>query len=154
MPAHSSALNRSKIGFRSEAGATLLDVRAAMTYLRHSLTEACFDPLDIASSEIVIAEILNNVIKHAQENQDDGWFDLQCEIAPEALHVTCKDNGAAMPGGVPPLGVLPEIGCSVVDLPEGGWGWSLVRTLTTSLNYVRIEPINLVSFTIPKTSDD
>lgn len=138
-----------RIHYRSPSGATLFDVRDGLRYIKQKLQHARLAPIDISCAEIVIAEVLNNVVKHAQESMSDGWFDIQCAKTTDGLHVICKDNGSAMPGGTPPGETMPPVGPKKSDLPEGGWGWSLVRTLTQDLAYVRVEGTNLVSFKLP-----
>ncbi|MFY0595368.1 MAG: ATP-binding protein [Cognatishimia sp.] len=140
-----------RIHFRSAVGATLYDVRDALQYIKYRLVEAQLAAINVSSAEIVIAEVLNNVVKHAQADMSDGWFDIQCVETSTALHVMCKDNGCAMPGNTPPAGIMPPVGPRVSDLPEGGWGWSLVRSLTQNLRYLRVEETNMVSFKIPYT---
>ncbi len=59
-----------------------------------------------------------------------------------------------MPGGQPPAGHLPRVaapppGGGVGDLPEGGFGWSLIRTLTTDLSYSRQAGRNELHVVIP-----
>ena len=56
-----------------------------------------------------------------------------------------------MPGGRPPAGRLPDgADCALVDLPEGGFGWHLIRTLTRDLAYVRSGGCNRLSFLLPR----
>lgn len=138
--------------YRSNVGATLFDVRDAMKTLKAALLEAEIAQLDISCVEIVVAEILNNIVKHAQRDMEEGWFEIQCSFVASGLHFTCRDNGAPMPGGTPPGGPLPNVDQPKDDLPEGGWGWSLVRTLSTNLSYVRVQNINLVSFNLVSSS--
>lgn len=120
-----------------------------MIHLRAVLVDAEVSQLDISRIEIVVTEILNNIVKHAQRELDQGWFEVQCSFRKEGFHFACRDNGAPMPNGTPPGGVMPEFNPSKNDLPEGGWGWSLVRALSANLSYVRNDDINLVSFRIP-----
>lgn len=145
----SLSLAAGKFVYRSQTGADLMDVRAAMVTLKSALIRSDLTALDISCAEIVVAEILNNVVKHAQSGQKHGWFEVQCSPDPKGLHFVCRDNGSPMPGGSPPDRPLPSVKRSPSDLPEGGWGWSLVRTLTTNLSYMRIEGVNVISFQLP-----
>ena len=54
-----------------------------------------------------------------------------------------------MPGLTLPEGTLAEIGSEVEDLPEGGFGWFLIRTLTNDLSYLRLQEQNILSFVVP-----
>ena len=51
-----------------------------------------------------------------------------------------------MPDGGPPKGHPAELGVDMQDLPEGGFGWFLIRTLTTDLRYRREAGRNRLSF--------
>ncbi len=145
-------LNTPRVRFHSSKGATLLDVRRAMQCLRNRLIAAKVSQIEISSAEIVLAEVLNNIVKHAHQGVENGWFDIHCYLPVSGgLFFTCRDNGTAMPGGAPPGGVMPSIARAGAELPEGGWGWALIRRLTTDLDYMRIDGINLVNFTIPKS---
>lgn len=150
----SLSLASDKYVYRSRVGANLMDVRDAMTELKSVLIGSRVSAVDISCVEIVVAEILNNVVKHAQKDLEQGWFEIQCSLVPSGLHFVCRDNGAPMPGGTPPGGTLPNIERPKDELPEGGWGWSLVRTLSSNLSYVRVKDINLVSFHLPTTVSD
>lgn len=140
--------------YRSPAGATLMDVRGATKLLNRSLVAAGLPGSDVASAEIAVAEVLNNVVKHAQDNCRKGWFELSCEIQPDGVQITCRDNGVEMPDGEPPAENFPNTETPVATLPEGGWGWSIVRTLTTQLVYTRVAHTNLVTFTLPNGSPE
>lgn len=146
---HRPSVKRAKIHFHSACSTSLLDVRRAMKALSGELRSAGVPQLQRSYAEIVVAELLNNIVKHAQHRIEHGWFDLQFCWHKHALHFTCRDNGSAMPGGQPPTGIFPTLINAHADLPEGGWGWALIRALTTDLTYRRSEGINFVSFNIP-----
>lgn len=65
-----------------------------------------------------------------------------------ALHCRITDSGAAMPGGRLPPGQFQDLG-ETQSLPEGGFGWFLIRTLAQDLDYRRIAGRNLLSFQLP-----
>jgi len=138
---------------RSPTQATLLDVRHALKQLRLALLDAGLPQLDISCAEIVVAEVLNNIVKHAQNKSEQGWFEVQCTAQQDGLHIVCRDNGLPMPGGAPPGGVLPNLDRFNDELPEGGWGWSLVRTLSRDLKYKRVHNLNVVSFFLPNNTE-
>lgn len=56
-----------------------------------------------------------------------------------------------MPGGVLPLGASPALVAAgnMGDLPEGGFGWFLIRDLTQNLSYVRDGATNRLDFVLP-----
>jgi serine/threonine-protein kinase RsbW len=106
-------------------------------------------PQDRGTVELVLAEVLNNVAEHAYAG---GAGTVAVTLAPVPAGISCLivDHGAAMPEGSLPEGNLPDVpGAALADLPEGGFGWHLIRTLTQDLAYVRTGGVNQLGFTIP-----
>lgn len=64
------------------------------------------------------------------------------------------DQGAPMPGGTLPEGSQAgRTGLALADLPEGGFGWHLIRSLTRDLAYTRVAGTNRLSFLLPRDRD-
>ena len=99
---------------------------------------------DRSTAEIVLAEVLNNIVEHAYATET-GTIRLCLSLAAGRLDCRIEDDGKAMPNGKPPEGRLPE----AQDLPEGGFGWHLIRTLSNDLRYERQEQMNLLTFSLP-----
>jgi serine/threonine-protein kinase RsbW len=99
-------------------------------------------------AELVLAEVLNNVAEHAYGDAG-GKVEVSLQHAADGLRCLIVDEGRAMPGGQLPVGRLPS-GLDVVlaDLPEGGFGWHLIRSLSTNLTYARVEGQNRLSFVL------
>ncbi len=104
-------------------------------------------PEQVSNLEIVLAEVLNNVVEHAYAAfpgrvcvtlRREG-ADLRCEVC---------DQGAAMPGLDLPAGRQADL-AEIADLPEGGFGWFLIRSLTQDLTYRRDNGVNHLSFLLP-----
>jgi serine/threonine-protein kinase RsbW len=125
------------------------EVRSAVRAMREHLLHSGCNTIDTTTAEIVVVEILNNVVEHALADQPEGWFRLTYRANKHRLLFHVEDNGCEMPLGHLPEGVPPRIPSSRRKLPEGGWGWSLIRTLADQLTYQRINHINHVSFSIP-----
>ena len=70
---------------------------------------------------------------------------MELQRGPDQLRFHIKDKGLPMPGAEPPVGHPPYVG-SLDDLPEGGFGWFLIRTLSRDLEYRRVGELNLLSF--------
>jgi serine/threonine-protein kinase RsbW len=107
--------------------------------------------------EVVLAEVLNNVAEHAYAG-GPGQISVSLHLQGAALACLVTDSGVAMPEGQLPAGVLPGQGAdpdssyadlALSDLPEGGFGWHLIRHLTEGLHYERVGGQNRLSFTIP-----
>lgn len=92
----------------------------------------------------VLAEVLNNIVEHAYAC-DTGSIRLNLWQRGPVLAVEVVDHGAPMPGLCLPKGHLAEIG-AFDDLPEGGFGWFLIRAMTNDLKYDRVGSENRLRF--------
>jgi len=96
------------------------------------------------TAQIVLAEALNNIVEHAYANHD-GQIEVALHVSPPDLVCEITDSGLAMPEGALPAGTLTPLE-QVQNLPEGGFGWYLIRTLARDLHYRRDGGRNLLSF--------
>lgn len=103
--------------------------------------------------EIVLAEVLNNIVEHAYCDQPDGIIDLTCHLGVDHVWTRIVDSGRMMPNAKPPTTQLPDMGTDILDLPEGGFGWFLIRQLTEELIYDRDDPLNLLSLKVSIVPD-
>jgi serine/threonine-protein kinase RsbW len=55
------------------------------------------------------------------------------------------DHGAELPGHILPSGTLADLG-QHSDLPEGGFGWHMIRALAKDVEYRRQNGCNQLSF--------
>ena len=92
----------------------------------------------------VLAEVLNNIVEHAYA-QGKGSIRLTLWQQGPGLAVEVVDQGAPMPDLCLPEGHLAEIG-AFDDLPEGGFGWFLIRSMTNNLKYDRVGGENRLRF--------
>lgn len=127
----------------AQAGATVCcpgrpdAVRAALGRLMDALASAFADESVRAAAELLLAEVLNNVVEHA------GASDSPCAIRIAAMpqdgsvEFVVTDDGRAMPGGRPPEHPLPPVSTAKAALPEGGFGWPLIRSLAREIHYSR-----------------
>lgn len=134
-------------GFENEVPSTPEDVRGLLDGVRDAL--AARGRADEASWEIVLAEVLNNIVEHAYCERPDGRIALSVNFGTDAQHVTIVDQGQAFPDLSLPAGELTSLDVAREDLPEGGFGWFLIRSLTQNLEYVRKDNSNWLSFSIP-----
>ena len=96
--------------------------------------------------EIVLAEALNNVVEHAYADAPGPIRVCVDHIAP-VLKVSVYDTGLPMPEGQLPKGEMAAFD-AIDDLPEGGFGWFLIRTLTVDLAYERLGEVNHLHFEV------
>lgn len=125
-------------------------VRQALDDTRDGLRAAGADPASCDASQIILGEVLNNVVEHAYSFEEGRPIELSIWLTEGGLRCEVVDHGVPMPNGVPPAGTLPEFDGSLLEaLPEGGFGWAIVRELTDNLQYFRTDGINKLQFLIP-----
>jgi len=128
-------------------------VRATLAELLGVLRDAGIGSEDAGIVEVVLAEALNNVVEHAYREAPDGHVELTCDVASDKLRFELRDHGVAMPDLTLPEGTCPSAETALEDLPEGGFGWHLIHTLTEDLSYRRDGDLNRTDFAIPLTAE-
>ena len=59
--------------------------------------------------------------------------------------MTVVDTGRAMPDGRTPLGAAVDTDVPMQDMPEGGFGWFLIKDLAKDVTYHRVKAENHLS---------
>lgn len=126
--------------------ATALDVRRTLAEVDRVLKEMSCSSDARDTVQIVLAEVLNNIVEHAYR-EASGPIEICLSPTDAALAFAVCDRGRPMPNGLLPDSPL-ICAASVEDLPEGGFGWHLIRTLTDDLLYRRIDGENRLCFSI------
>ncbi|MEZ5888118.1 MAG: ATP-binding protein [Paracoccaceae bacterium] len=129
------------------------DVRRVLGRIMAHLGERLAEP-DRGTVEIVLAEVLNNIVEHAYARRPPGRVRLSLTRVAGGLCCRVEDDGHPMPSLVLPDGRLPEITEDLDLLPEGGWGWGLIRSLTADLVYERTPRANRLTFRVPVRWND
>ncbi len=117
--------------------ATEHGVRTGLRDIRRFLDVGCYGADANGTAEIVLAEALNNIAEHAFATARPGIIRVTLTRGHRTLTAEIADSGDALPGLCPPCGQLPSLDGAMRALPEGGFGWFLIRSLTDSLSYTR-----------------
>lgn len=117
----------------------LSDAIAALRVLKLSCEE-------YGAIELVFAEMMNNIVEHAYADTPDGIIQLVVQPKELGLFCTFSDDGHPMPDSSVPAGNFAEVDCEIADLPEGGFGWFLIRDLARDLEYSRNGGKNILTF--------
>lgn len=125
--------------------ATYEDVRKAIIEAGTALAPLDLGEEDLSSVEIVLAEALNNVVEHGYPDTS-GEIYLKLRRHRAGILIQIKDWGRPMPGGRTPAGDHPATSSRVEHLPEGGYGWFLIRELARDLIYDREDGENILIF--------
>ena len=146
--AATAGLRRRLVNLRFAA--TLCDVRAALLTVDAQLAAAGASGDLRARAQIALAEACNNIVEHAYTPPPPGVEAvIAIDIAgdPAGLQITIRDKGRAMPEGPLPGRTLPEFDPDdPANLPEGGFGWALLRGMTRSLSVSRQNGQNILRF--------
>lgn len=137
-------------GLRLRIPADGAAVRAALGALFDTLMLRALPEATRGTAELVLAEALNNIVEHACA-PEGGEIELTLSLADGALTCQIVDRGRPMPGGALPVGHLPPL--DPADLPEGGFGWYLIRSLSEELRYERDQGNNRLTFRVPAQAD-
>jgi serine/threonine-protein kinase RsbW len=119
-------------------------LRAAVARFRRQITTE-----EAGTLELVLAEVMNNVVEHSYG--DSGLGAITLSIVRDSFGLSCSvsDDGSALPSACLNERSLPSIDCDPENLPEGGFGWYLIRDLTRDLGYRRNGSCNLLAFRLP-----
>lgn len=123
-----------------------LAVRHALRNLKDRIAPYLDGAEETATTEIVLAEVLNNIVEHAYAGSGDGWIELRFGLVPDGINFDIFDSGVPMPDGKPPVPELSALDVDIEDLPEGGFGWFMIHDLTKGLRYERADGRNHLSF--------
>ena len=126
--------------------ATFENVRLAIERAMTTLGPLGLDQEELSSIEIVLAEALNNVVEHAYKPDEAGQVKLVLRHGRAGLLIEIRDSGRPMPNGRTPLGEHPSARPNGDALPEGGFGWFLIRELARDLVYDRENGENFLIF--------
>lgn len=114
-------------------------VREVLDKLLCALRPLALSEDDAGSLELVMAEALNNIVEHAYpEGTENGPIHVHCNQVGGNLHMTVRDLGRAMPDGTTPVGASANVDVCLDDLPEGGFGWFLIKGLARDVQYTRV----------------
>jgi serine/threonine-protein kinase RsbW len=121
-----------------------ISVRDGLATLFGRLPLSALSQDDRGTVEIVLAEALNNIVEHAYASYQ-GEIEVTLFLTNSELLCRIVDSGLPMPNGALPGGELKPHE-SFEDLPEGGFGWHLIRMLSKDLSYRREGAQNLLTF--------
>lgn len=102
------------------------------------------------SITLAVSEALNNITEHAYAGLSRGQVHMVTDLLTDGVLVTLCDSGRPMPGKTLPAGHLPDSSGARAELPEGGFGWHLIRKLCADLSYTRHAGKNTLRMTFPR----
>ncbi|WP_438992030.1 ATP-binding protein [Lentibacter sp.] len=130
-----------------------LGVRKALQTIIDGLVGGGHCQNDLGLVEVVLAEVFNNIVEHAYEAGSAGRIFVSVTVCAERFCFLVTDEGRALPFEAISQGGLPELDGPLETLPEGGFGWYLVRKLASDLSYQRKDGRNELMFSMPFQAD-
>ena len=134
--------------FHRRFAADDIETRATLEALSLALREEGLDAEVISNAELILAEVLNNVVEHAYAD-GTGPVEISVSILPDGLRCQVMDHGRPLPEGMLPPLATPA--AAPDSLPEGGFGWHIIRCLTSDLSYHRDGESNRLCLHVPWT---
>ncbi|VAV91986.1 Serine-protein kinase RsbW [hydrothermal vent metagenome] len=119
-------------------------VREALALVRDKMRARELSEDICGNVEIALAEALNNIVEHAYADIT-GTVEISGEIKKQRLLLDLRDHGRPMPDLALPKCTLPDHEVALEDLPEGGFGWFLIHSLTMKLLYNRMADGNCLT---------
>lgn len=113
-----------------------------------SILAAKLPDATLSGLEIVLSEVLNNVVEHAYQNAGQGWVEVYLSCRDQDALVTVCDRGQPLPVSAVAQSRIVDPGQRQFDLPEGGFGWALIRMLASDIEYCRRDGENRLSFRV------
>ncbi len=131
--------------FKTAFRATELEAREAIATISTRLRASDLTPDRADEVEIALAEAVNNVVEHAFVDSEPGVVRILCSLRSAHLDIRIADTGTPLPQSRLPPGLASDVSVPRSELPEGGFGWFLIRTLTSDIRYDRCGLINHLS---------
>ncbi|MFT4959369.1 MAG: serine/threonine-protein kinase RsbW [Paracoccaceae bacterium] len=128
-----SRQNSISIGF----AATQIEARRAIVLTMAQLPDLGISQSRCSDIEIALAEVVNNVVEHAFDGLPDATGHITCLIEADTLTIEVSDTGRPIPDNQLPTGSRADLSGPMADLPEGGFGWFLIRQIATTVTYER-----------------
>lgn len=85
---------------------------------------------------LVLAEALNNVIEHAYGAETSGDIEIKGTLRAQTLSLQIVDKGRPFDGPPDEVILNTEV-YELSDMPDGGFGWFLIKSLTEDIHFSR-----------------
>lgn len=133
--------------------ATELDARIGVGSVVERLRSMGLPEARAGDVQIALAEAVNNVVEHAYADAPPGDVSIGYRLDAKQLWISIRDAGLPLPNKNLTAGQPVDLSVPLEDMPEGGFGWFLIRELTSDIQYQRDNGSNRLSlcFDISKT---
>ena len=139
MPMNSEEQVRFSISSSFENVAVLAEEVSNLCRTRNRHNSDAVDTL-----RLCIAEALNNIVEHAYDGTEGKPIYADVRFKPNSYEVMLIDEGKPLPGGQIPCGNVEFDADDMDELPEGGFGWMLIRSQMDAVEYERRDGCNVL----------
>lgn len=129
------------------------DAKAGIACIMTRLRTVGLSQDQLGNVEVALAEAVNNIVEHAYQKTGPGTISITSQMRKDYLCIDLRDQGSALPNGKTPAGHPANVTGPRKTLPEGGFGWFLIRQLTDHLTYRRDCGSNLLRLEFNFDSD-
>jgi serine/threonine-protein kinase RsbW len=130
--------NTISIGFAAQQ----IAARQAIIETVARLQKLGVSPTQCGDIEIALAEAVNNVVEHACADLPGANGFITCQFNDHILIIEISDTGRALPELRLPTGSRTDLSVPLAELPEGGFGWFLIRQIAANVSYERFDGQN------------
>ena len=94
--------------------------------------------------QLVVAEALNNIIRHAYREEPGQPVSVRLDRAPDSITLLFRDSGRAAPPGFPEarVGSLDVDPSDLAALADSGRGLAIIHSCVDQVSYVRNGSVN------------
>lgn len=132
------------LSFPADALSVRGALRAALARFLRQMT-----PDEAGTLELILAEVLNNIVEHSYADSGHGTITLSMVRDRRGLSCSVSDDGVPLPVDCLTRADDDTDRPHPESLPEGGFGWFLIRDLAEDLGYRRENGRNLLAFRLP-----
>lgn len=111
------------------------------------LGDQSFPVQAIYHAQLAVEEIGTNIIKYGYDDRQEHPITLRVECGSDAVRLRFLDDGRPFDVRQVPE---PDPGLSLDERKAGGWGISLVRRLSRSMDYERRDGRNVLTLELPR----
>lgn len=120
---------------RYHAAANVLSVRDTLIRVERDLIESGVTRDNLSTILIVVSEVLNNIAEHGYQGVPPGGFVLRGVVRADHAVFGFHDTGSPLPEHLLAEDEAEQLPTELPELPEGGYGWSLIRTLAAKIRH-------------------
>ena len=125
--------------FKDTFEAKFENVRQCIARAEDYLDSEGIDDYVASICMLALNEALNNVVEHSYADSNGGDIELHISVGNDRILFQVRDRGIAPPEDLFSIvGDMPD----PFDLPEGGWGLSVIDSVMDDIDYCCKDGIN------------